>query len=271
MSKIYFLKNPELTYDVEFNQTGEHQVMLIFPDEIPSDDILLSGFNLINENNGYIQTRREDYIYKYRLFPNKNQVELCNDGVIWNEPIHTIKFVIDNHGTLEGDTTQTVRTYEELVVPLIKLDKGFDFIRWSPELPQEGVITEDMLFCAVVEDNNVYFHSSGGGKLEGEIMQFVENYSSLVEPNAISDTNYKFVGWMPELPKNGAVTNDNRHFYAVFESNIPERMNTIESELTDAQIGLVENYDLTVATSQEVTDLQIALVEVYNLLTGGEV
>lgn len=87
MSKIVFLGNPSVTYDGDFLQIGTNQVRLIFDSEKPSDDILLSGFHLINEYNGFVQTRREDYKYIYRTYKdNLLMIELCNDGNKYVEP-----------------------------------------------------------------------------------------------------------------------------------------------------------------------------------------
>ena len=55
MSKIVFIKEPDKVYDGQFSQIGEHQVRLIFTDNIPSDSVLLSGFNLVNEYNGVVK------------------------------------------------------------------------------------------------------------------------------------------------------------------------------------------------------------------------
>ena len=68
---------------------------------------------------------------------------------------------------------------------------------------------------------------------------------------------------MPEIPEEGVV--ETNHFYAVFESNIPDRLSFVESDLTDTQLGLVENFDLAMSTAEEVTDCQMALVELYNM------
>ena len=45
MSKIVFIKEPNIIYDGQFSQIGEHQVRLIFEDAVPSNDILLSLSN----------------------------------------------------------------------------------------------------------------------------------------------------------------------------------------------------------------------------------
>ena len=270
MDKIVFLNEPEIIYDGEFYQIGDNQIRLIFSDKIPETETITSGFNLVNEHNGLVMTNCEDYKYIYRTYEDNKKIELCNDEVPWVEPKFTVKFVINEEHSLEGETIQEVGKFQDIKVPTPKLLEGFEFVKWRPELPEEGYLVRDMTFYAAVEDNNVYFHCSGGGELEGETRQFVNDYGRLVVPTPKANENYKFVEWMPEIPKEGTVGKDSdKHFYAVFESNIPDRMGVVESDLTDAQMGLVENYDLAVSTSEEVTDLQLALVEVYNLIGGG--
>ena len=87
MSKIVFLDSPSTVYDADFSQIGANQLRLTFKSDKPSDVVLLSGLRLINEYNGYIQTRREDYKYIYRVYENNPlMIELCNDGVEYVEP-----------------------------------------------------------------------------------------------------------------------------------------------------------------------------------------
>lgn len=87
MSKIVFTNNPDVTYDAQFYHIGDHQIRLIFDSDIPDRDILLSGFNLVNEHNGEIQTERPTYIYIYRTYDDvPNQIELCDDNVQWVAP-----------------------------------------------------------------------------------------------------------------------------------------------------------------------------------------
>lgn len=88
MSKIVFIGERKKVYDGNFFQIGNNQVRLIFHDDIPSMEVLLSGFNLVNEhNNDIVQTPREDYKYLYRTYENdSNKVELCNNNVSWVAP-----------------------------------------------------------------------------------------------------------------------------------------------------------------------------------------
>lgn len=86
MSKIKFLADKKKIYDGDFSQIGKNQVRLIFHDEIPDSEVLLSGFNLVNEYNGVAQTLREDYKYLYRTYDDPNKIELCNDGSTYVPP-----------------------------------------------------------------------------------------------------------------------------------------------------------------------------------------
>ena len=92
MSKIIFEKNPSKVFDGQFSQIGKHQVRLVFNDEIPENELLLSGFNLINEHNGIVQTVRTSYTYIYRTYSdNKNQIELCKYVIEKNPKLINIK------------------------------------------------------------------------------------------------------------------------------------------------------------------------------------
>ena len=83
MSKIYFLDNNELIYDVEL--TNKMGIMnMIFTKNMPGDDTLTSGFKIINEHNGIVMGDYSDYVTIYRKFD--NAVELSNDGSVYIEP-----------------------------------------------------------------------------------------------------------------------------------------------------------------------------------------
>jgi hypothetical protein len=210
------------------------------------------------------------YTTLYNKYP--EAYELSNDGSVWEEPtpyIPTVKFVTEN-GIIDGDAEQTVSNYEDLEVPTVITEDGCEFKGWTQEIPSEGEINSDITLYAVVEDKNIYFNTTVGGSLQGNTKQTVSNYDELVVPTPIADDGYEFVKWMPEIPENGQVNINNTNFCALFESNIVKRLATLESDLTDAQIGLVENYNSIVSTNKDVTDCQLALVEIYNATTNME-
>lgn len=149
MSKIVFLKDPNTIYDGSFSQIGTHQVRLFFTDTIPSEDILLSGFSLVNEHNGAVQTKRNDYTYIYRKYSdNPNQIELCNDNKHWVKPEIIVTFSVNNGGILEGEITQTVDNYEDLVIPTPIADENYEFLKWNPEIPTSGTVENNVTFVA---------------------------------------------------------------------------------------------------------------------------
>lgn len=228
----------------------------------------LSGFILyLDEHMSYPMSNDEykGYTTLYRQYT--GAYELSNDGSVWEEPASYIPTV--TFRSINGTTEQKVSNYKDVVAPNIILKDGFEFKGWEPELPKEGEIKEDITFYAVIVDKNVYFHTSEGGSLEGDLRQLVDNYNQLEIPSVIADENYKFVGWVPEIPTEGKIDLTNTMFCAVFENNIADRVGTLESDLTDTQLGLVENYDFATNIEEEVTNLQLALVEVYELLLGG--
>lgn len=87
MSKIVFLKENQKIYDGLFEQIGTNQIRITFEKEKPSESVLLSGFNLVNEYNGFIQTVRDDYKYIYRTYEdNELVIELCNNDIKYVTP-----------------------------------------------------------------------------------------------------------------------------------------------------------------------------------------
>lgn len=264
MNKLVFLLDPSVIYEGNLSKVNENVLRIEFTSKVPAKKTLVSGMNIINEHNGKVMSSKEDFTTIYRTYEdNKNIVELSNDGSVWVKPLKKVDFRVDNGATLEGECSQEVYNYEELVIPKVITEEGYEFVKWSPEIPSTGEIEKDMVFNAIVEDKNVYFHCSGGGVLDGETRQFVEDYSELTPPTPVADKDYKFVGWMPEIPESGVV--EVRDFYAVFENTISDRLSFVESDLTDTQLGLVENFDLAMTTAEEVTDCQMALVELYNM------
>lgn len=79
----------------------------------------------------------------------------------------------------------------------------------------------------------ITFMSNGGGILDGETVQQVSNYENLIIPIPISNENYEFKGWMPEIPLSGEVLEDET-FTAFFESLLPPEP-TLEERVTNVE------------------------------------
>ena len=86
MEKIRFLNNPNV-YDGEVSTRG-NVVAIKFDTTLPSEDILTSGFELLNENNGLVQGDYTSYTTIYRTYEDNNTlIELSNNGSVYVPPI----------------------------------------------------------------------------------------------------------------------------------------------------------------------------------------
>lgn len=86
MSKLLFVADSTNIYDASVYTIGSNQVRLVFQDPTtkPKEDILLSGFNVINERNpSIIEADYTDYIYDYRDTGDERVVELDNNNTPW--------------------------------------------------------------------------------------------------------------------------------------------------------------------------------------------
>lgn len=149
MSKIVFLNNPDKVYDGQFSQIGAHQVRLVFTDAVPVGSDLVSGFDLVNEYNGFVQTERHDYTYIYRTYEdNAKMIELCNDNLPWVKPDTIVTFSAGFGGTLEGELSQKVEDYSQLVIPTPVANENYEFVQWNPAIPTEGAIDGNKSYVA---------------------------------------------------------------------------------------------------------------------------
>ena len=53
------------------------------------------------------------------------------------------------------------------------------------------------------------------------------------------------------------------------DNYLNNRVDVVEDDVSDTQLGLAETYETTVATADDLTETQLALAEVYELVIGG--
>lgn len=110
--------------------------------------------NLPAQANGFVLSREnkkdkwdyKDYNTIYRVL--EGEILFSNDGSVYVEPVLKVSFHTSGGGTLEGETTQEVKKFEELVIPTPVAGENYEFTRWSPEIPAEGNIESDKRFIA---------------------------------------------------------------------------------------------------------------------------
>lgn len=86
MEKIRFLNNQNI-YDGEVSVRG-NVVAIKFSGTIPPQGTLTNGFELLNENNGFVQGNYTAYTTIYRTYEDNNMlIELSCDGSVYVPPV----------------------------------------------------------------------------------------------------------------------------------------------------------------------------------------
>lgn len=139
LNLIYVGEN--IIHRIEFNRVNDHIVSV--KGSLPAQT---NGFKLSreekNDNWDY-----KDYTTIYRELD--GEIQFSNDGTIYVEPIPKVNFHTNGGGTLDGETVQEVKNYEELAVPTPVAGEDYEFIHWNPEIPESGEIEGNKSFTAV--------------------------------------------------------------------------------------------------------------------------
>ena len=147
MGYVRFKGNPEV-FQMHVKAIGDNMVQLYPP--IPNVDVTAGFEMLTKEVDGKVYG---DYL-KYRTVYKKEEdgsIILSNDGSVWVEPVIVVKFETNGNGELVGETEQTVKTYEELIVPTVLPNENYEFVGWNPEIPKTGKVESNMTFTAQME------------------------------------------------------------------------------------------------------------------------
>lgn len=147
MEKIKFLASDEIFKGrVKLNSN----ILSINFEKAPSSEILTSGILLLNENNGRIQGRYEEFITVYRIYEDDPlHVEFSNDGSVYVPYVPVVMFNTTTGGSLDGVKEQKAVSFEELIIPIPVAKENYEFVTWVPEIPSSGEIEKDMRFRAV--------------------------------------------------------------------------------------------------------------------------
>ena len=89
MDKIVFLLNKNKYYYALITKENENVIRITF-EEKPNDDVLISGFEILNENNNFSMSGEYYYNYNtiYKVIDD-NTVLLSNDGSVYVETLET--------------------------------------------------------------------------------------------------------------------------------------------------------------------------------------
>lgn len=87
MEKIRFYNNTTI-YEGVTDFLNQHVIIIIFNnDVIPASDEIKNGFEILNENNNYVQADYQNFSTIYRTYDdNPFRIELSDDGSVYVEP-----------------------------------------------------------------------------------------------------------------------------------------------------------------------------------------
>lgn len=86
MEKIRFYNNATI-YEGTTDFVRQHIIMIRFDNDVPSAEDLIDGFEILNENNGYVQADYKNFTTVYRIYDNDSKrIEFSDDGSIYIEP-----------------------------------------------------------------------------------------------------------------------------------------------------------------------------------------
>ena len=149
MGYIRFKGNPEV-FQMHFETIGDNMVQLFPP--LPDVDLAV-GFELLTcPKGGKVYGNYLSYTTLYRKMEG-GSIILSNDGSVYVPPVppepqaYKVIFAVHN-GTLVGEAEQTPEKFEDLVIPDVEMNENYEFLGWSPEIPTEGAVEEDITFYA---------------------------------------------------------------------------------------------------------------------------
>ncbi len=135
------------------NDTENHEVSF----DIINQNIVQIKGNMPVKTNGFILTRignpeaftgdYSDYVTVYKEID--GGVQFSNDGSAYAEPIPVVNFRANGGGTLDGDTVQEVKRYEDLIIPTPVAYEDYEFTQWSPGIPVIGDVEGNKTFVAI--------------------------------------------------------------------------------------------------------------------------
>lgn len=90
MEKIRFCNaNIKTIYEGITDFVTQHVIVIIFNNNIPTTDELNSGFEILNENNDYVQADYQNFNTIYRTYEDDPlRIELSDDGSVYIIPEH---------------------------------------------------------------------------------------------------------------------------------------------------------------------------------------
>ena len=143
MGYVRFKGRPDV-FQMQIKTIGSNMVQLYPP--LPEVDVTVGFEMLTRQKGGKVYGNYLAYTTLHRKLED-GAVILSNDGSVWTEPVYTVTFEGLNC-KIVGKTTQKVKTYDELEIPVAIPNENYEFLEWTPKIPLHGKITKNEKYIA---------------------------------------------------------------------------------------------------------------------------
>ncbi len=180
MEKIHFYQTSTI-YEGTTDFLTKHIIVIEFNDACPTVSEIANGFQILNENNEFVQAEYPEFNTLYRTYDDKpNRFEISDDGSVYVEPEPQPEpepYV----PTLEDIKTQ--KTYElsykcnRMIVDGVDIDIDGNTEHFSYK--EEDQVNIKEIFDLVAQTNvPMYYHSDGNSCKLYTAEQIIELYST---------------------------------------------------------------------------------------------
>ena len=146
-------------------------------------------------------------------------------------PTYTLTYIAGDHGTIEGDATQTVEAGGSGTPVTAKANDGYRFVKWDDgktDNPRtDANVTESKTYTAeFVQVFTLTYVAGDHGTIEGDATQTVEAGGSGTPVTAKANDGYRFVKWddgKTDNPRTDANVTESKTYTAEFEQIPPTR------------------------------------------------
>lgn len=201
MEKIRFLNHEneserEIFICKNIFMMNENIIKIVFKEEIPSDEILTVGFDIINENNG--ENMSDDYYHEYntiyRRFDDEMSILLSNDGSVYVEPevpeyVEPEPYV----PTLEEVQTAKINNFSNIcstaITTGVDVEIEEDVVEHFSYTEEDQVNLKEIFDLAIQTNVPMYYHADGAGCKLYTVDQIIAIYTSATT-NKMHHTTY---------------------------------------------------------------------------------
>ncbi len=177
----------------EVSQTVEHGSAGSAVNAVPD-----TGYHFVQWSDGLTVNPRTD----------SNVIASVDVTATFAINVYNLAYAADEHGTLEGETTQQVEHGNSGSSVLAVPDEGYHFVQWSDGVTvaerTEANVTSHHTVTATFDINtySVSYHADVHGTISGQITQTVAHGADGTAVAAVPEEGYHFVQWSDGLTIN---------------------------------------------------------------------